>query len=105
MFSLKSRFFKVRDPKKFSYTPRYYNERKERLDDLVRSHSEKTGTDPEKVRREFNFRDNMNSRWQSKNHATRDARDRHVRLLVLIAGLVGVCLYAIKRLELWDSFF
>lgn len=105
MISLKTKFFKLREPKKFAYTPRYYDERKEKLDDLIRKHSNREDKDAEQLRREINFRQNMTNRWQSKNNNARAAKQRMIRLVLLLGALVVAALYAINKLGLWDQFF
>ncbi len=46
-------FFKLQKNKKFGYTPRYYNERKERLDNLKKQYSEEETTAEQRMRGKF----------------------------------------------------
>ncbi len=45
-----SSFFKLNKNKKFSYTPRYYDERKERLDNLKKQYGDEETTAEQRIR-------------------------------------------------------
>ncbi len=48
-----SSFFKLNRNKKFSYTPRYYDERKERLENLKKQYGEEETTAEQRIRGKF----------------------------------------------------
>jgi len=48
-----SSFFKLQKNKKFSYTPRYYDERKERLENLKKEYSDEETTAEQRMRGKF----------------------------------------------------
>ena len=46
-------FFKLRKNKKFEYTPRYYDERKERLENMKKQHGNEKTTAEQRMRGKF----------------------------------------------------
>jgi len=48
-----SSFFKLNKNKKFNYTPRYYDERKERLENMKKQYSDEETTAEQRIRGKF----------------------------------------------------
>ncbi|MBU2929515.1 hypothetical protein [Winogradskyella psychrotolerans] len=78
-----STFFKQNKNKRYNYTPRYYDERKERMDNLKKKHGLIEDDGDGKRFHRTNFRDewNQNSKIQSD-------KNTRIRLLVIVAFLL-----------------
>lgn len=89
-----STFFKQNKNKQYNYTPRYYDERKERLDNLKRKYGkldeEESG---EKVYRRTNFRDD----WK-QNSKIKSNQNTRIRLFVILVILLLGAYVAINQL-------
>ena len=92
MFSV---FFKQRKNKSYNYTPRYYDERKERLDNLKRKHGLIEDDSDGKRYTKTNFRDEwkQNSKIQSNNNS-------RIRFLVILAFLLIAAYVALAYLDI-----
>lgn len=82
--------FKPRANYVFNYKPRYYDERKERLNNLENKYSKEQNS-------EENFtisltKNNLKNNWaKAKNSGTDNSTSK--RLAIIIAILVGICAY------------
>ncbi|MDA9111815.1 hypothetical protein N9J39_02975 [Flavicella sp.] len=83
--------FKQRAHYVFNYTPRYFNERKERLEKLKEKYAEETAT--EKHTYTLQLSKNSLKRDWSKTKKTITDADTNKRLAIIIAILVGICAY------------
>ena len=83
--------FKAHRNKTYDYTPRYYNARKERLDNLVKAKTSKSDADYLKGYRKKTFRDD----WKTKKSESIDV-NRRMRLLVIFVFLLIFAYTAIK---------
>ena len=82
--------FKSRSHYVFDYKPRYYDERKERIDNLKKKYSE-NGSEEDTTRIKFS-KNNLRSEWvKNKEHASNRATT--IRLAVIITILVGLATY------------
>lgn len=82
--------FKQRSHYVFNYKPRYYNERKERLDKLENKYATETQTEDS-----FSItltKNNLKNDWAKAKNSGSDA-SASKRLAIIIAILVGICAY------------
>ncbi|WP_224484479.1 hypothetical protein [Robertkochia aurantiaca] len=91
--------FKQRGNKSYSYTPRYYDERKERLENLKKSKEARSDEDYFKGYRRKSFRDD----WKTSRKSSSDMNSR-IRFLVILAFLFMFAIAALKYINL-DSIF
>lgn len=75
--------FKRNKNKTYNYTPRYYDERKERLDNLKKKHGLIEDESGEKGYRTTNFRD----QWK-QNSKAQSNRNTRLRLFVILIFLL-----------------
>ena len=83
--------FKQRAHYVFNYKPRYYDERKERLQKL----EAKYNTDTKEGTQEYGVsltKNNLKNSWVKSKHTSSDAKTNK-RLAIIIAILVGICAY------------
>jgi len=88
------KLFKPRAHYVFDYKPRYYNERKERLQNLEEKyHGNKNNSDDApKIRLTKN---NLKNDWvKSKRSATN--KSSNIRLAIIIAILIGIVAYILE---------
>lgn len=87
--------FKQRAYYVFNYKPRYYSERKERLESLKGKYAETTDGDSDKTYKISLVRSNLKNDWaKSKKGPSDNATNK--RLAIIIALLVGVCAYLLE---------
>jgi len=92
-------FFKVPKNKRYNYTPRYYDERKERLENLKRKYGLIEDESNEKVYRRTSFRDDwkQNSRLQSN-------RNSRLRFLVILIFLLMAAYVTLNYIDIFEYF-
>ncbi len=87
--------FKQRAHYVFNYHPRYYSERKERLDNLKGKHTDSSQTSADKDYQPSLIRKGVKTEWtKSKKKPTDTASSK--RLAIIIAVLVGACAYILE---------
>jgi hypothetical protein len=88
-------FFKTKKPSQFNYEPRYYNERKEKMDErysrisreLNPNNNERTNTDV--------FRSSLREQWGA-THQRGNSSAVNKRVLFYIVLLVGLAYYFLR---------
>ena len=90
-----STFFKQNKNKRYNYTPRYYDERKERLDNLKKKHGLIEDDSEGKRFHRTNFRDE----WK-QNSKIQSNRNSRIRLLVILAFLLTAAYVALNYLDI-----
>lgn len=89
-----SRFSLFKLPKayrRFEYTPRYYDPRKEELKRKVEQYNKTNSGDTEAYSREINFRSNTEDRWGNSEYKTQSVRS-NIRLIIIL-GIILVAFY------------
>ncbi|PCE65068.1 hypothetical protein B7P33_06625 [Sediminicola luteus] len=83
--------FKPHKNKTYDYTPRYYNARKERLENLMKAKEAKSDEDYIKGYRRKTFRED----WRTKKSQSMDV-NRRLRLMVIVIFLFIFAYAAMK---------
>lgn len=83
--------FKSRANYVFDYKPRYYDERKERLDKLEKKYEKKDGNNVEIISPTISV-SNLRNEWKRNKHVAHD-RKSNLRLAAIITILVGISVY------------
>ncbi|WP_340073925.1 hypothetical protein [Leptobacterium sp. I13] len=91
--------FKQRKNKTFNYTPRYYDERKERLEKLKQSKEKRSDEDYFRGYRKKSYRKD----WKAARNKKTD-KDSRIRFFVILIFLLMFVLAALKYINL-DSLF
>lgn len=87
--------------KGFDYQPRYYDERKERLqkrEQEIREKVEDKERNSDNIK--FDFR-----RGSSASNRSKQLAKANVRLMIIIFGLMIVCYYLFLKTDLFTQFF
>ncbi|WP_400078070.1 hypothetical protein [Winogradskyella sp. R77965] len=90
-----STFFKQNKNKRYNYTPRYYDERKERMDNLKKKHGLIEDDNKGKRFNRTNFRDE----WK-QNSKIQSNKNSRIRFLVILAFLLTAAYVALSYLDL-----
>ena len=92
---MKIRFLnKTIQHQRYQYNPRYYDERKERLDVKKKQYEELNKTDVSDEKRKAIFRDNIQGEWNRAQYRQNQQRTSNYRVLLLI-GIILVLGYFI----------
>lgn len=91
--------FKRQAPKVYNYKPRYYDERKERLDALIKSKESRSDEKYIQGYRPKGFRDD----WKSARKSSGDKNAR-LRFIVILIILLLFAWYALKEINLETLF-
>jgi hypothetical protein len=78
--------FKQNQNKSFDYTPRYYDERKERLEKLYKKHH---GDKPAESKETFVRRETFRDSWYRRKHEKTN-RSARIRTMLIAGSLVAI---------------
>ena len=84
--------FKQRAHYVFNYKPRYYSERKERLENLKGKYAEESENSENKDYKVSLVKNNLKNDWAKSKKGPNDGGSSK-RLAIIIALLVGICAY------------
>ncbi|MDG2369180.1 MAG: hypothetical protein P8M12_00920 [Flavobacteriales bacterium] len=92
----KSRLFKLPNHKKFDFSPRYYDEEKERMEKKRAEFAKEINVDKNEksVQIESRMREQFKSRSQTTNYTTNSSYWSNIRLLVIF-GILMIGFYYI----------
>jgi hypothetical protein len=77
-------------PKRFDYSPRYYDERKERLELKKAEFQRLKDTELNPDERQALLRQNMKESWSRAQHSQQQRYNANIRTLILIAILLAL---------------
>ncbi len=92
--------FKSRAHYVYNYKPRYYNERKERIEKLKRQHANETEGQTDDLPKITLSKDKLKADWQRQKKITSNA-GVNKRLAIIIAILVGIVAYIFELHKLF----
>ncbi|MCF8714842.1 hypothetical protein JM658_08375 [Joostella atrarenae] len=87
--------FKSRANKAYNYTPRYYDERKERLENLMKSKEPRSNEDYFKGYRKKSYRDD----WKTVR-STSSSMNGRIRFIVILIFLLMFAMVAVRYINL-----
>lgn len=89
------KLFKPQSHYVFDYKPRYYDERKERLQMLEEKyHGNKDSNDDESVKVRL-IKNNLKNDWVKNKRSATD-KSSNIRLAIIIAALIGIAAYILE---------
>lgn len=105
MLSIRPQIAKVAKPRSFTYLPRYYDERKEKINELERKirKEENNEENGNKKVHEFHFRNAINERWRGVEYKNAVSRSNMIIILLIITiSFIGYYLFKkFDMIELW----
>ena len=84
--------FKTQKNKTYGYTPRYWSERKERLEKIKAKYENRSDAEYVNMPRRTSFRDD----WKTER-TKGDGTKRRIIILVLVIGLSFIAYYAMQK--------
>lgn len=89
--------------RKFDYQPRYYDERKERLERKKKQYERaESGEMTAEERREM-LRESMRGEWERADYRQRQRNSSNIRIFVLVLLLVGLCYFLFFGIDEVDT--
>ena len=92
--------FKSRANYVFDYKPRYYDERKERLEKLKKKYSQNSENQTEEKFTSSLIKDSLKQEWKRSKHVAHDKK-ANLRLVLIITLLVGIFAYLLDLHKLF----
>jgi hypothetical protein len=98
------RFMKVNRNKQFDYTPRYYDERKERLNKLVdRYKKEDKNLDTSSAEYRAKIKQRIEQNWELNSATSSQSRAANVRLILILGALLLAAYYVLDYVSLFSA--
>lgn len=91
---------KVNKHARFDYTPRYYDERKERIKMIQKAYSDVESTSTEQQAR---LRDKMQSAWQIDKSYGKQSRAANIRLIIILIALLLATYFILDYVDLFAA--
>lgn len=95
------RFMKVNTNKRFDYTPRYYDARKERIRMMQRFYSENENVSI--TDQQAHLRDKMQSAWQYEKSYTKQSRSANIRLIIILIALLLATYFILDSVDMFAA--
>lgn len=102
---ISTRFFKLREPRKFRYVPRFYDERKEKFKHLYENDENLSTEELSERQRSAMLRAKIEAARSKRSTSLSDMKSRNLRLLVVLCGILVLTYMGMKRYGLWEAFF
>lgn len=97
-------FIKVNKNKKYSYTPRYYDERKERLETLVEKYKkDEDNVDVSSAEYRARMKQRMEQSWEWTSAQSSAAQSANIRLIIILIALLAVSYFILDYVEIFTS--
>lgn len=97
------KFMKVNRHKRFEYSPRYYDERKERLDRIKAKYAE----EGEKVKTAAAYRERLRQsiedNWGKEGNKAIQSRSANLRLILILVLLLAGAYFLLDAVELFNG--
>lgn len=99
-------FIKVNRHKRYDYTPRYYDERKERLDALVKKYQEEENddnVDTSSAEYRARIKQRIEQDWNMNSAQASSARAANVRLIIILCALLLITYFILDYVEIFSA--
>ena len=96
-------FIKVNRHKKYNYSPRYYDERKERLERLIEKYEEKEDVDKQSAEYRARMKQRIEQSWEMNSASASSARSANVRLIIILAALLLLTYFILDYVDIFSA--
>ena len=96
------KFMKVNRHKRFDYTPRYYDERKERLEKIKSRYASNDETITNEEIRE-RMRQKIEENWNNNAQGGVQSRAANLRLIVILVALLAAAYFFLDYVEIFTA--
>ena len=97
------RFMKVNKHKRFDYTPRYYDERKERLDKLVKKHQKETELNTDRTEHRERLKQRIADNWENNAASVSASRAANLRLIIILVVLLAAVYFILDYVDIFAN--
>ena len=97
-------FIKVNRHKRYDYTPRYYDERKERLETLKKRYQEdENDVDVSSAEYRASIKQRIEQSWEMNSAQSSHARSANVRLIIILAALLLITYFILGYVDIFSG--
>ena len=97
-------FIKVNRHKRYAYEPRYFNERKERLNSLIEKYKkEEKETDISSAAYRARIKQRIEQSWDMNAAKSNHARSANVRLVIILIALLLLTYFVLDYVSLFSA--
>lgn len=98
------RFMKVNRNKRFDYTPRYYDERKERLNKLINTYKQSEDElDTSSAEYRAKIKQRIEQNWELNSATSTQSRAANIRLILILGALLLGAYYVLDYVSLFSA--
>jgi hypothetical protein len=99
------RFMKVNQHKRYDYTPRYYDERKERLKAMIALYEKDESDEFDKDSAQYRARikQRMEQSWSLQTVHSTQSKAANIRLIVILVILIAVTYFIFDYVDMFSS--
>lgn len=98
------RFMKVNRNKRFDYTPRYYDERKERLNKLINTYKQSEDEmDTSSAKYRAKIKQRIEQNWELNSATSTQSRAANIRLILILGALLLGAYYVLDYVSLFSA--
>jgi len=92
---------KVNKSRRFDYTPRYYDERKERINNMIKAYDTESESTP--TEQQARLREKMQSSWAMESSYTKQSRSANIRLIIILGALLLGAYYILDYVDIFAA--
>jgi hypothetical protein len=92
---------KVNTNKRFDYTPRYYDARKERIKMMQKAYSKEENSTL--TEQQAHLRDKMHSAWQFEKSYTQQSKAANIRLIIILVALLLATYFILDYVDIFAA--
>lgn len=97
------KFMKVNSHKKYGYVPRYYNERKERLNAMISQYEDDGRYEPDSAEYRARMKQRMERSWNLNTEHAAQSRSANIRLIIILAALIAVTYFIFDYVDMFSA--
>lgn len=98
------RFMKVNQNKRFEYSPRYYDERKERIKKLAEKYQkEDDGLDTSSAAYRAKIKQRIEQSWELNSATAAQSKAANIRLIIILGALLLAAYYILDYVSLFSA--
>ena len=97
------RFMKVNKHKRFDYTPRYYDERKERLNKMVEKHQKDAQSDTDRLAYREKLKQRIADNWENNAASASASRAANLRLIIILVVLLAAVYFILDYVDIFAN--
>ena len=97
------KFMRVNSHKRYGYVPRYYNERKERLNAMISQYEEDSEYEQDSAEYRAKIKQRMERSWNLNAEHSNQSRSANIRLIIILAALIAVTYFIFEYVDMFSA--